>query len=114
MRISDWSSDVCSSDLFGFKEQVNAETNAIEKYKDITKKYVSEAHLVLYVMNSTNPIKESHQDDLVWLFRTLDLLPRTVFVLSRFVEVAAVEADRKSFVEGKRVSERVVLGGRRR
>lgn len=77
--------------LFGFKEQVNAETNAVEKYKDTTRKYVSEAHLVLYVMNSTNPIKESHQDDLVWLFRTLDLLPRTVFVLSRFDEVADVE-----------------------
>ncbi|PTQ70303.1 LeoA/HP0731 family dynamin-like GTPase [Pseudomonas sp. GV071] len=77
--------------LFGFKEQINAETNAIEKYKDTTKKYVSEAHLVLYVMNSTNPIKASHQDDLVWLFRTLDLLPRTVFVLSRFDEVADVE-----------------------
>lgn len=77
--------------LFGFKEQENAETHAIEKYKDITKKYVSESHLVLYVMNSTNPIKESHKDDLNWLFRTLDLLPRTVFVLSRFDEVADVE-----------------------
>lgn len=77
--------------LFGFKEKFNAETQAIEKYKDITKKYVSEAHLVLYVMNPTNPIKESHKDDLVWLFRTLDLLPRTVFVLSRFDEVADVE-----------------------
>lgn len=77
--------------LFGFKEQENAETQAIEKYKDITKKYVSESHLVLYVMNSTNPIKESHKDDLNWLFRTLDLLPRTVFVLSRFDEVADVE-----------------------
>ena len=77
--------------LFGFKEQENTETHAIEKYKDITKKYVSAAHLVLYVMNSTNPIKESHQDDLTWLFRTLDLLPRTIFVLSRFDEVADVE-----------------------
>lgn len=77
--------------LFGFKEQENAENHAIEKYKDITKKYVSEAHLVLYVMNSTNPIKESHKDDLTWLFRTLELLPRTVFVLSRFDEVADVE-----------------------
>ena len=77
--------------LFGFKEQENAETHAIEKYKDITKKYVSEAHLVLYVMNSTNPIKESHKDDLIWLFRTLDLLPRTIFILSRFDEVADVE-----------------------
>ncbi|HHX0878268.1 TPA: dynamin family protein, partial [Pseudomonas aeruginosa] len=53
--------------LFGFKEQENAETHTIEKYKDITKKYVSEAHLVLYVMNSTNPIKESHKEDLTWL-----------------------------------------------
>ncbi|OBV37932.1 LeoA/HP0731 family dynamin-like GTPase [Janthinobacterium psychrotolerans] len=76
--------------LFGFKEQINADTQAIEKYKDITKKYVSEAHLVLYVMNPVNPIKESHQDDLGWLFRTLNLLPRTIFVLSRFDEVADV------------------------
>ena len=77
--------------LFGFKEQYNADTQTIEQYKDITRKYVSEAHLVLYVMNSTNPIKESHADELKWLFRTLDLLPRTVFVLSRFDEVADVE-----------------------
>lgn len=77
--------------LFGFKEKYNAEKQAIEKYKDITRKYVSEAHLVLYVMNPTNPIKESHEDDLAWLFRTLGLLPRTVFVLSRFDEVADVE-----------------------
>lgn len=80
--------------LFGFKEQHNADTGKIEKYKEITKKYVSEAHLVLYVMNPTNPIKESHKDDLNWLFRTLDLLPRTVFVLSRFDEVADVEDER--------------------
>ena len=77
--------------LFGFKEKINADSLAIEKYKDITKKYVSEAHLVLYVMNSTNPIKDSHQEDLQWLFRTLNILPRTVFVLSRFDEVADVE-----------------------
>ncbi len=79
--------------LFGFKEQANEETGALEKYKDITKRYVSESHLILYVMNSTNPIKESHKDDLNWLFRDLNLLPRTVFVLSRFDEVADVEDD---------------------
>ncbi|MDN5392560.1 MAG: 50S ribosome-binding GTPase [Pseudomonas sp.] len=84
--------------LFGFKEQYNADINAMEKYKDITRKYVSEAHLVLYVMNSTNPIKDSHKDDLNWLFRTLDLLPRTIFVLSRFDEVADVE-DETSYAQ---------------
>lgn len=78
--------------LFGFKEK-QGESGPIEKYKDITKKYVSSAHLVLYVMNSTNPIKDSHKDDLEWLFRTLNLLPRTIFVLSRFDEVADVEDD---------------------
>lgn len=94
VKIYDVGSDFVLIDtpgLFGFKEQYSDASHSIEKYKDITKKYVSEAHLVLYVMNSTNPIKESHKDDLVWLFRTLNLLPRTVFVLSRFDEVADVE-----------------------
>lgn len=76
--------------LFGFKEK-NINAVDIEKYKDITKKYVSEADLVLYVMNSINPIKESHKEDLEWLFKTLNLLPRTVFILSKFDEVADME-----------------------
>lgn len=95
--------------LFGFKQQENAETHAIEKYKEITKKYVSEAHLILYVMNSTNPIKQSHQEDLTWLFRTLDLLPRTVFVLSRFDEVADVE-DEDDYQANLRIKRENVTG----
>lgn len=80
--------------LYGYKEQENITSHEIEKYKDITKRYVSEAHIILYVMNSKNPIKESHRDDLKWLFRELNLLSRTVFVLSRFDEVADVEDER--------------------
>ncbi|GHQ49073.1 hypothetical protein VN1225_08620 [Helicobacter pylori] len=49
--------------LFGFKEKI-ADSGEIERYKDITKKYVSEAHLILYALNPSNPIKESHKDDL--------------------------------------------------
>lgn len=71
--------------LFGFKEKIT-DSGKIERYKDITKKYVSEAHLILYVLNPSNPIKESHKDDLNWLFRTLNLLSRTIFVISRFDE----------------------------
>ena len=77
--------------LFGFKEKFNDEAHTIQKYKDITKKYVSEAHLVLYVLNPVNPIKQSHESDLNWLFRELNLLPRTIFVLSKFDEVADIE-----------------------
>ncbi|GAA9740911.1 50S ribosome-binding GTPase [Helicobacter pylori] len=76
--------------LFGFKEKI-ADSGEIERYKDITKKYVSEAYLILYALNPSNPIKESHKDDLKWLFRTLNLLSRTIFVISRFDEEADIE-----------------------
>ncbi len=76
--------------LFGFKVKEH-DSGEIERYKDITKKYVSEAHLILYALNPSNPIKESHKDDLNWLFRTLNLLSRTIFVISRFDEEADIE-----------------------
>ncbi len=76
--------------LFGFKEKIT-DSGKIERYKDITKKYVSEAHLILYALNPSNPIKESHKDDLNWLSRTLNLLSRTIFVISRFDEEADIE-----------------------
>lgn len=76
--------------LFGFKEKIT-DSGKIERYKDITKKYVSEAHLILCALNPSNPIKESHKDDLNWLFRTLNLLSRTIFVISRFDEEADIE-----------------------
>ncbi len=76
--------------LFGFKAKEH-DNGKIECYKDITKKYISEAHLILYALNPSNPIKESHKDDLNWLFRTLNLLSRTIFVISRFDEEADIE-----------------------
>ncbi|WP_120845725.1 LeoA/HP0731 family dynamin-like GTPase [Helicobacter pylori] len=76
--------------LYGFKQKEH-DSGTIERYKDITKKYVSEAHLILYTLNPSNPIKDSHKDDLNWLFRTLNLLSRTIFVISRFDEEADIE-----------------------
>ncbi|WQX73167.1 labile enterotoxin output A [Helicobacter pylori] len=76
--------------LYGFKQKEH-DSGTIEHYKDITKKYVSEAHLILYALNPSNPIKDSHKDDLNWLFRTLNLLSRTIFVISRFNEEADIE-----------------------
>lgn len=82
--------------LFGFKEK-NVGGN-IEQYKEITRKYVSEAHILLYVMNPANPIKETHSEELKWLFGgdKLDLLSRTVFVISKFDEEADLE-DKDSY-----------------
>ena len=74
--------------LFGSKEDENG-----EKYRDITKKYASEAHIVLYIMDPNNPIKESHKATLQWLFKDLNLLERTVFVLGRFDEEVDIEEE---------------------
>lgn len=78
--------------LFGFKEAIAANGTA-ERYKELTRKYVSEADLVLYVLNPSNPLKESHREELIWLFRDLGLLPRTVFVIGRFDMVADLDDD---------------------
>ena len=79
--------------LFGFKEKSN-----LVKYKEITREYVSKANLILYVMSPNNPIKDSHKDELKWLFKDLNLLPRTVLVISRFDEEADIE-DSKEYKE---------------
>lgn len=93
--------------LFGFKEK-HIDTASVEKYKDITRKYISEAHLLLYIMNAANPIKESHKDDLQWLFRTLNLLPRSIFVLSKFDEVVDIESQ-DSYHEALKIKQENVI-----
>jgi len=77
--------------LFGFKEQMDNTSGKIEKYRELTQRHISQAHLILYVMDPTNPVKESHREELNWMFRELALLPRTIFVLSRFDDVADIE-----------------------
>src|SRR3546814_19451449 len=78
MRISDWSSDVCSSDLKGQRRS--------------TFSYAQSARA------------DTSQWPAVWIVRAEDQ-PRASALLR--------EVDRKSGVEGKRVSVRVALGGRR-
>ncbi|WP_104759515.1 LeoA/HP0731 family dynamin-like GTPase [Helicobacter bizzozeronii] len=88
--------------LFGFKQK-RGDTGETQEYQKITEKYLSQAHLILYVMNPTNPIKESHKEELCRLFKELDLLPRSVFVLSKFDDVADLkdEEDYKHHLEIK-------------
>ena len=42
-----------------------------QKFSQKTKDYVSQAHVVLYVVNATNPLKDSHKDTVLWLMNTL-------------------------------------------
>lgn len=77
--------------LFGSKEK--AEEDSAIKYADITKKYVSEAHLILYVLNPVNSIKDSHTETIKWLFRDLGKLDNTIFIINHFDAVCDIEDD---------------------
>ena len=89
INIYEYDDDVMLVDtpgLFGFKEDANE-----KKFRDKTKDYLSEADLVLYVMDPENPIKESHRDLFDWLFKRLGLLSRTIFVINMFDAVCDIE-----------------------
>lgn len=73
--------------LFGDKEKT-AENGTLVQYGDITKNYISEAHLIFYVVDATNPLKESHQDIVRWVLRDLNKLSSTIFVINKMDEVA--------------------------
>ncbi|MCX4048338.1 LeoA/HP0731 family dynamin-like GTPase [Aeromonas caviae] len=71
--------------LFGDKErEVNGEQ---VMYEDLTKRYISEAHLILYVVDATNPLKDSHSEIAKWVLRDLNKLSSTVFVINKMDEV---------------------------
>ena len=58
------------------------------KFKDLTLKYVSEAHLILFVLDPVNPIKDSHAETIKWLFRDLNKIDSVIFVLNKMDQVA--------------------------
>lgn len=78
--------------LFGSKEKLT-EDSAVIKFSEITKKYVSEAHLILYVLNPVNSIKDSHTETIKWLFKDLGKLNNTIFIINHFDDVCDIEDD---------------------
>lgn len=93
-EIKTYQTDYCelvdTPGLYGYKQKENG-----KYYKDITRDYVSRADLIVYLMDSTNPIKQAHEEELTWLFSTLNLLDRAVFVLAKFDEVADMEDEQE-------------------
>lgn len=89
--------------LFGGKEFVNG-----DKFKEITLKYISEAHLILYVLDPVNPIKESHAETVKWLFRDLGKIDSVIFVLNKMDEVADL-LDEEDFDEVVKIKKENII-----
>lgn len=73
--------------LFGDKTQTDERGQTIQ-FSDLTRKYISEAHLIFYVVDATNPLKESHKDTVQWILRDLNKISSTVFIINKMDEVA--------------------------
>src|SRR3546814_11158984 len=104
MRISDWSSDVCSSDLIGYGLHLPADLEADRRYR-----YHSE--------HGARPVAVAEAG----AYRGLSLVELRDGQFSSTATRAdarrllrqAIAADRKGAVEGKECAGRVDLGGRR-
>jgi len=73
--------------LFG--DKTSSDENGEEiVLSERTKKYLSEANLILYVVTAKNPIKDSHKECVRWILNDLNKLNSTIFVINRMDEVA--------------------------
>lgn len=73
--------------LFGDKVGADEDGGQI-LLSDITKKFISEANLILYVVAAKNPIKDSHKECIRWILKDLNKLSSTIFVINRMDDVA--------------------------
>lgn len=83
--------------LFGTKEkEVDGKTL---KFSDITKKYISEAHIVIYVCDAVVPLKESHGPIIKWIMRDLNKLENSIFVINKMDETGYDITDSEEYDE---------------
>lgn len=87
--------------LFGDKKGSDDEGKIIA-LSDKTKKYISEANLILYVVTAKNPIKDTHKDCIRWIMKDLNMLSSTIFVINRMDDVADL-TDEEDFLQQSKI-----------
>lgn len=58
-----------------------------------TKKFISEANIIIFVCDAVNPVKQSHLPLLRWLFKELGKLDVTIFVINKMDLVVSLKDD---------------------
>ena len=72
--------------LFGTKEKEVDGENI--RFSEITERYISEAHIVIYVTDSINTLKDSHKDIIKRVLRDYNKLDSAIFVINKMDCVA--------------------------
>lgn len=88
--------------LFGTKEK-EIDGNSV-RFSEITEKYISQAHIILYICSPVNPLKQSHAYVIEQLLRTYKKLDSTIFVINKMDEMCDMkdEIDYPRMVEIKK------------
>ena len=87
--------------LFGSKEK-EVDGKSV-RYSDVTRDYISQAHIVMYVTQAVNPLKDSHRNILKFVLRDLGKLPNTIFVINKMDEAGYSLIDNEDFENGARI-----------
>lgn len=82
--------------LFGTKKTIYDDNEEI-KLSDLTKKYISEAHVVLLVTTANPPIRESHFSMIKYILRDLGKLDSTIFVINRLDDTGISMSDESQY-----------------
>nr|WP_311520480.1 LeoA/HP0731 family dynamin-like GTPase [uncultured Porphyromonas sp.] len=81
--------------LFGTKEKEIDGKNV--RFSDTTKKYISEAHIVLYVCDAVVPLKASHVPVIKTVLKTFNKLDSTIFVINKMDATGARMKDEDDY-----------------
>lgn len=93
--------------LFGTKEK-EIDGHYV-KFSDITKKYISEAHIILYVCGAVNPLKESHSEIIRKVMREYNKLDSTIFVINKMDEAGFNPKNDISFNNGTAIKKQFLI-----
>lgn len=99
-RIPEGCQIVDTPGLFG--DKIGADENGGQiALSEITKKYISEANLILYVVAAKNPIKDSHKECVRWILKDLNKSSSTVFIINRMDDVADLTDEKDYNLQAK-------------
>ena len=83
--------------LFGTKEK---ETDGqTMRYSEITERYISEAHIVIYVCHAVVPLKDSHKEIIQLVMRDFGKLDCSIFVINKMDEAGTDMLDADDYAE---------------
>lgn len=98
--------------LFGTKEK---EIDGRQvKFSQITERYISEAHILIYVCDAVVPLKDSHVEVLRKILRDYHKLDNTIFVINKMDEAGFDLLDDADFSNGCRIKKENLIDRLRR